>query len=134
MLDAKNLTTISGNLVADPEMPSDSIITGSIAVSYGGTEDGKSATGFFDFKMFSSAPNFDFVKSQIKDKKMQKGSSLSIIGSLKQERYQTKDGQKASKIRIYAESISYGFSSGNKTSDDFTAKDAAHVASVPDGW
>lgn len=139
MLDPKNLTTLTGNLVKDLEIINDNVIRGTLAVSYGGTEDGKSnvdgkpVPGYFDFVIFSSSPNFEFVKGQIKDSKMTQGSSVSLIGSLKHERFKTKEGQKTSRIKVHAEAVTYGASSGSKPTDT-TQEDAAHIANVPDGW
>jgi single-stranded DNA-binding protein len=135
MLDSKNMITISGNLVADLEVINDKIVKGSIGVANGGTQDNKSDSGFFDFVYFLNDENRNagFVKSQMASGGMSKGSPITLIGRLVQERFVTKEGQKASKVKVYAENIDYyGFKKNNDA--DKTATDAVHVAPVPDGW
>lgn len=136
MLDSKNMTIISGNLVADLEVINDKIVKGAIGVAMGGTQDNKTEAGFFDFVYFLNEENRNagFVKSQMASGGMSKGSPVTLIGRLVQERFVTKDGQKASKIKVYAENIDYyGFKKSDEAADK-TATDAAHVAPVPDGW
>ncbi len=78
--------------------------------------------------------NAGFVKSQMASGGMSKGSPVTLIGRLVQERFMTKEGQKASKIKIYAENIDYyGFKKSDDNADK-TVADATHVAPVPDGW
>lgn len=136
MLDSKNFVTISGNLVADLEVINDKIVKGSIGVKFGGSEDNKSASGFFDFVYFLNDENRNssFVKSQMKDGNMSKGSPVTLMGRLVQERFVTKDGAKASKIKIHAEAIDYYGFATSKNAEATTQTDAAHVAQIPDGW
>lgn len=135
MLDASNLVVISGNLTKDPEIFKDKVLKASVAVSYAGSEDNTVATGFFDVTMFLNDDNkhSDFVKRQVESNKMKKGSSVAIVGKLSHERWKNAEGQVNSRVRIIAESLSYGSSSSSEGTKK-AEPDAGPAASVPDVW
>lgn len=115
MLDAKNIINLTGGIVADPERPTENIAKFRVAVDWAGSEKGtQNNTGYFDVVYYlnneDGARNAKFVKSQLDDGKMKKGSQISLIGRLVQERWTT-DGKNAAKVVIVAESISYASSS-----------------------
>lgn len=134
MLDAKNMVILTGNLVADMEIMKSDVIRGSLAVSYAGSDNNETGAGFFDFVMFSNAPNHDFVMRQINAEKMGKSANISIVGKLMQERYTDPEGKKSSRTKIFAESISYAGSGQREGGDNSTSTEAAPAATIPTDW
>lgn len=109
MLSGKNNVVLTGNLVADPEKVGDKVLKLRMAVSFAGQDRDNSddRTGFFSVTYFlNDTPNAKFVSNQIGAGNLKKGSGVTVLGSLMQERW-SKDGQKSSQIVIYAESIDY---------------------------
>lgn len=116
MLDPKNSINITGGVTRDPESPSDNLVKFSIAVDYAGSEKGGSSTGYFDVVYWTNNDdnkrNADFVKNQVKEGKLKKGSQVQILGRLTQERWSTEgDSSKKSRVVIVAESLTYSGSS-----------------------
>lgn len=114
MLDPQNLITISGGLIADPEMVNDKIMKVRLGVDYAGSDkDSDNNSGYFDVVYYLkdgngfTGKNASFVSTQIGAGKMKKGTSVNIIGRLVQERWK-QDGQSRSKIVIIAEHMTYG--------------------------
>jgi single-stranded DNA-binding protein len=140
MLNAKNFVSLTGGIVADPEKVSDTIVRFRMACDYSGYEkDNKdNKTGYFDVTYFLSNdnPNVKFVKSQLDAGNLRKGSQVSIIGSLTQDRWATEDGSKRQAVKINAESLTYAGSAPAKTDADGESTTSgpapAPVASVPD--
>ena len=121
MIDARNVVVLSGGIVTDPEKPTDKIVKFRMVVDMAGREvnesTGKKETsgGFFDVVYYiNDDPNGKFVSGQLAAGNMKKGSSINIVGRLEHDRYKTKDGNKASRVQIIAESISYA---GRKPAD-----------------
>lgn len=137
MMDPKNVTTQTGGLVADPEVIDTSngkIIKLRFAVDYAGREkDSDNRSGYFDVTYYAneSNPNSKFVLSQIEKGNFKKGSQLSIVGRLVQERW-TKDSNKGQRVVIEAEGVTYagGGSSQAKPADGSTSSNDA-PASLP---
>lgn len=106
MLDPKNVSNITGRLTADPETPSENLITFSIAVDYAGPD----GVGFFDVKYWTNnegnTSNAKFLRNQITEGKLGKGSQVQLVGSLRQDRWKSDDGNR-SKVLIIAESVTY---------------------------
>lgn len=122
MLDPQNLVTISGGIVADPEVINDRILKIRLAVDYAGSEkDSDNNSGYFDIVYYLkdnngfTSKNASFVAGQISDNKMKKGSGICVIGRLLHERWKQED-QTKSKVVIVAEHVSYGQRSNNSTS------------------
>lgn len=113
MSTAKNLASITGNLVADPEVISPKVIKFRIAVSRAGSnrEDKEDNTGFFNITYFvnDGSPNGKFVSNQISNGNMKKGSGIAVVGELRQERW-SKDGKNASTVVVIADNIDYATS------------------------
>jgi hypothetical protein len=139
MLDPKNITTITAGVVADPELINDKIAKFRIALDYAGSEkDSESNSGYFDVTYYLKdkegfiGKNASFVHGQITGGKMKKGSQISIIGRLFQERW-SQDGTKRSKIVIIAEHVSYA-AGGAKPADGAASASgsAPKYASVPE--
>jgi single-stranded DNA-binding protein len=133
MLDAKNMVVLTGNLVADMEVMKSDVIRGALAVSFAGSDNNETGAGFFDFVMFSNASNHEFVKRQIDNGKMGKSANVSIVGKLMQERYTDPEGKKSSRIKIFAESISYA-GSGQREGADSSPAEPAPAATIPTDW
>lgn len=137
MLDPHNIITISGGLVADPETVADGKIAKfRIGVDYSGSEkDSDNTSGYFDVVYYIkdkdgfTNKNANFVNTQITSGKMKKGSGVSIVGRLVQERWK-QDGASRSRTVIVAEHLTYSQrASSSKTSDSSTQAPAAETAS-----
>jgi single-stranded DNA-binding protein len=140
MLDPKNMVNLTAGIVADPEIINDKIAKFRVAIDYAGSEKGgQSTVGYFDITYYLkdangfANKNASFVHGQITGGKMKKGSQISIIGRLVQERWQ-QDNQNRSKIVVVAEHIGYASNGGAKSADSSSSSDAPKQAntSVPE--
>jgi hypothetical protein len=143
MLDPKNMVTLTAGVVADPEMINDKIAKFRIALDYAGSEkDAQSNVGYFDVTYYLKdkegfvSKNASFVHTQITGGKIKKGSQISIIGRLLQERWQ-QDGSGRSKVIVIAEHIAYApsgarSSDGSASSSSSSSGSAQKYASVPE--
>lgn len=148
MLDPNNMINISGGIVADPEVVANGKIAKfRIGVDYSASDkDSENNSGYFDVVYYMKdnsghvSKNASFVDSQISASKMKKGTSLSIIGRLVQERWK-QDGNNRSRVVIVAEHIGYGQraakaggSSNGETasSDSSTSQDSS--ANIPSSF
>ena len=142
MLDAKNVISISGGVVSDPEIINDKIAKFRLAVDYAGSEKGsQNNSGYFEIVYYLkegsdySSKNAQFLHNQITNGKLKKGSPIQILGRLVQERW-TQDNQNRSRVVIVAESVSYAasnFSKNNESSDSpkAEASSSSSNSSVP---
>ena len=139
MLDPKNMVNLTAGVVADPEIVNDRIAKFRVAIDYAGSEKGaQSTSGYFDITYYLkdndgfASKNASFVHSQITGGKMKKGSQISIIGRLLQERWQ-QDSQNRSKIVVVAEHIGYAASSSLKSDGASSSKSEATASnnSIP---
>lgn len=136
MLTGENLVTLSGGVVADPERPTDNIIKFRLGVDRSGRDsvEPDKDSGYFDITYFLNGGderNSNFVKTQVENGNLSKGSSISVVGRLIQERWE-QDGNKRQKVVIIAESISY-VSRGKREDSPATATaGATATASVAD--
>ena len=138
MINAKNVLTIQGGLVADPEMVNDKVVRMRIACDYSGSDktnpDNKS--GYFDVTYFiNESPNSKFVTGQLSAGNLKKGSQIMLVGSLSQDRWKQEDGSNRSAVKIIAESISYAGSKPAESNGGSTASSGpspAPSAAVPD--
>lgn len=138
MIDPKNVITLTGGVVSDPELVMEKIAKFRVAVDYAGSEKGsQNNSGYFDVVYYLkdgnefASKNANFIHSQITAKNLKKGSGIQIVGRLVQERWK-QDDQNRSKVVIVAESISYvtsGQKSGTKSSSE---NNASESNSVPD--
>jgi single-stranded DNA-binding protein len=135
MLDAKNVVTISGGVVSDPEIINDKIAKFRLAVDYAGSEKGsQNNSGYFDIVYYLkdgsdfASTNAKFLHSQITSGKLKKGSPIQLIGRLVQERWQ-QDNSNRSKIVIVAESVSYAASTYTKSSDSSASSSGSSESS-----
>jgi single-strand DNA-binding protein len=141
MLDPKNMVTLTAGVVADPEIINDKIAKFRIALDYAGSEkDSQSNSGYFDVTYYLKdkegfvSKNASFVHGQITGGKIKKGSQISIIGRLLQERWE-QEGAKRSKVVVIAEHIAYapgGAKSSDGTSSSSSTNTAQKYASVPE--
>lgn len=138
MLDPKNMVNMTAGIVADPEIINDKIAKIRVAVDYAGSEKGSQSTsGYFDVTYYLkdtngfANKNASFVHSQITGGKMKKGSQISLIGRLLQERWQ-QDNQNRSKVVIVAEHIAYATSARPADKADNGSSASASVTSVPE--
>lgn len=133
MIDPRNMGTITGRMVADPEVLNGKVVKFSLAVDYAGmdSDNRDNRTGFFDCVMFlrDDNPNTKFVKGQIDAGNLKKGSAVQVAFGLSHNRWST-DGNRRSKVELIVESMAYAGSKsdGQATS---TAGGAAPQASVP---
>lgn len=137
MIDPKNVVSLQGNLAAEPEIINDKIFKAPIAINYGGSEDGKSTTGYFDLVYYlNQDSNSTFVRNQVSSGNLSKGSSVTILGRLTQDRFVTKDGQKAYRVKVTVESLTYSGSAKNNDSNNTSATQNVETvtAQIPDAW
>lgn len=143
MLDPKNVITITGGVVADPELINDKIAKFRLAVDYAGSEKGsQNNSGYFEIVYYLksgndfASKNAEFLHGQITSGKIKKGSTIQLVGRLVQERWQ-QDNQNRSKVVIVAESVSYVMSGGSNksagsTNSTTTSSSNQEYNSVPD--
>jgi len=139
MIDPKNVITLTGAVVSDPELVLEKIAKFRVAIDYAGSEKGsQNNSGYFDVVYYLkdgndfASKNATFIHSQITNKNLKKGSPIQIVGRLVQERWK-QDDQNRSKVVIVAESISYVLGaqkSGTKGSTE--TNNASESNSVPD--
>lgn len=141
MIDPNNLINITGGLVADPELVNGKILKIRIGVDYSGSDkDTDNNSGYFDVVYYLKdnagfvSKNASFVGTQLDQSKLKKGSTISIVGRLVQERWK-QDDQARSRIVIVAEHLTYSGRSA-KTSSDSTPKASApqSSASIPSSF
>lgn len=136
MIDPKNVISITGGVVSDPELINDKIAKFRLAVDYAGSEKGsQNNSGYFDVVYYLkdgndfATKNASFLHSQITSGKLKKGSPIQLVGRLVQERWQ-QDNQNRSKVVIVAESVSYvASSSAPKSATATTSNSSGAVAS-----
>ena len=145
MLDPQNMVSISGGLVADPEMIANGkIMKSRIGVDYSGSEkDSDNNSGYFDVVYYLkdkdgyTCKNAGFVDNQISNGKMKKGTSVSIVGRLVQERWK-QDGSSRSKVVIVIEHMSYGARAGKSSDSSSTSASNSsstdNSASIPSSF
>lgn len=110
MLNAMNVGSITGRLVADPEQKTDNILEMRLAVDYAGydRDNPDNRSGFFRVTYFTNEDNQNtrFVKSQIEQGNLKKGSAVSILYSLKHSRY-THEGNRRENVELIAHTLDY---------------------------
>lgn len=138
MLDPKNMVTLTAGVVADPEVINDRIAKFRIAIDYAGSEKGSQSTsGYFDVTYYLKDndgfvnKNASFIHSQITGGKLKKGSQISIIGRLLQERWQ-QDNANRSKVVVVAEHVSYAANANSNKSNDSAPTAKSSSSSVPE--
>lgn len=142
MLDPQNLVTISGGLIAEPEIVANGKIAKiRLAVDYAGSEkDSDNNSGYFDVTYYLkdnngyTTKNASFVAAQIDAGKMKKGTTVAIIGRLLQERWKQDDSSR-NRVVIIAEHMTYGQrSSGNSSKSDSKSDSSTSSVSVPNSF
>jgi len=143
MLDPQNLVTISGGLVTDPEMVANGkIMKCRIGVDYAASDkDTDNNSGYFDITYYLKDnngyinKNASFVGAQIDSSKMKKGTSVSVIGRLVQERWK-QDGNSRSRVVIVVEHMTYGQRSSAKSdsSSSSNSSNSNEAASIPSSF
>lgn len=133
-MDPKNLVSLTGGVVRDPEIINDKILKFSIAVNYAGSEKGsENNSGYFDVTYFLDGSDeriSKFVRGQIDAGNFKQGAQLSIMGRLNHERWTSDDG-KRSKVAIIAEVISYaGGSKPAESTGGSSTSDAGAAANI----
>lgn len=114
MSNAKNFVSLTGNLTRDPERITDKVVKLGLAVSRSGHNSADKAdnTGFFNITYFlNDTPNGKFVASQLDSGKLKKGSGISLVGELRQERW-VKDDKQNSTVVVIADTIDYAGTAG----------------------
>lgn len=112
MLEPKNVVNITGGIVQDPERPTENIAKFRLGVDYAASEkDSDNNSGYFDIVYYlnndDGKRNADFVRRQLDEEKMGKGSGITVLGRLVQERWETNEGEKRQRVVIVAESLTY---------------------------
>jgi single-stranded DNA-binding protein len=140
MLDPQNLIIINGGFVADPEIINGKIFKATLAVDYAASDkNSDNNTGYFDVVYYLKdnngfvGKNANFVSNQLESSNFKKGTQVSVVGRLLQERWKQDEGNR-SKIVIIAEHISYGKSSKSSSSSTDSSATSSQVASVPNSF
>lgn len=98
-----NVSTIIGNLTRDPELkalPSGTEVCElTVAVNERG-KDGKEYVSFLDVVTFG-------VTAQNCGRYLTKGRQVAVTGRLRQERWETPEGQKRSRVKIVAQFVDF---------------------------
>jgi single-stranded DNA-binding protein len=146
MLDPQNLVNLTGGIVADPEILNGKIFKTRLAIDYAGSEkDSDNNNGYFEIVYYLknnngfTSTNASFVASQVEQGKLKKGSTVSLIGRLVQERWKNQDGKGASRVTIVVEHLSYAKSSRSSgtsasTSDSSETQSATSSNAVPSSF
>lgn len=135
-LDPKNVIQLTGGLVADPETVGNNgnILKFRLAVDRAGNEDGGTASGYFDITYFTNNDenqrNAKFVKDQIAAGNLKKGSQVSLVGRLMQDRWTT-DDKKNFRVVVVAEAITYA---GSAKSTNEAKTDSPAQSELPDAF
>jgi single-strand DNA-binding protein len=141
MITSKNMVMLEGNMVADPESPTDGILNFRMAVNNGGYENQELAAGFFNVKVFYNGlvqSHADFIKRQVDKGNFAKGTRVAVVGQLRQERWKSSEDQNRDKIILIAHSVEFaGFKNeedgeGGGASDGGKAKSSD--AEIPDAF
>lgn len=98
-----NSVNLTGRLAADPKSPSDNITTFAIAVN-GRTKNGPSQ--WIDVAHFIDIVTFGFT-AQACAEHLTKGRMVALSGSLRQEHWTTKDGQKRTALKVVANVVKF---------------------------
>ena len=111
-----NRVILTGRLTRDPEVRATqsgiSVAKFTIAVNH--YYKGEEKTSFIDLTAFGK--NAELLRDYFK-----KGSAIGIDGTLHQESWESKEGEKRSKLVVYCERIDF-IGSGKKNSDDSEPK------------
>ena len=136
MLSSRNLITLEGGLTKDPEIFDEKVAHFSIAVDGAGNERGvKNAPGYFDGKMwltdseFTPAANVRNIKTALNEGTLKKGTKVSVIGRLVQERWQDKDGKRSSRTVIMVDSMNILYN--KSTASSGASASASDESSAP---
>ena len=117
MITGQNIVNLTGGVVRDPEyLEGPGLLKLSIGVDNAGREDGKTASGFFDINIWTKPSKFsaeavgeDALKA-FEQGDLGKGTRVQVVGRLMHDRFETKDGSKASRINIVAEGFTVLYS------------------------
>lgn len=133
MIEGSNVVVLSGGITKDPEVVSGKVVKFSVAVDYAANDKSGNSTGYFDVTYFldDNNRNSSFVKGQIQDGKMKKGSQVNLVGRLVQERWTSDDGNR-SKVSVIAETISYTKGGMSKPASEGSSSSAGEAAAIPD--
>ena len=123
-----NTVILMGRLTKDPEISSStsgtSIARYSIAVDRKYKKDGEPTADFFSCVSFGKQA--DFVSQYLK-----KGTKIVVSGSLQNNTYTNKDGQKIYDIRVIVNDVE--FAESKAQNEHQTKEQAINFLNVPDG-
>jgi single-strand DNA-binding protein len=125
-----NTVAISGNLVADPELryagANGDFAIGNLRMAVNRSK--KTDDGYKDEASFFSVTVLGKF-AELVDRKARKGDAISVKGRLEEQRWETQDGQKRSKVVIVAEDIDGACFF--KKDEDVKAKEDGTTSSKP---
>jgi single-strand DNA-binding protein len=102
-----NLVVLTGNITNDPEIKSSAsgLLVAKITIAWNEVYKGEKKAHFFDAVAFGKTAELlrDYFK---------KGSALTVEGVLKQDRWETKEGDKRSKLTVSVNKIHFQGSKG----------------------
>lgn len=117
MYSAANNVQIIGGLTRDPELLEEiGLLRFSVAVDGAGRENNANATGYFDVtawtkpsKMTAEAATENLMAA-FRDGSLVRGAKVEVSGRLNHERFTKKDGTKASRVVIVADTVRVAYS------------------------
>ena len=105
-MHARNVVALGGRLTAEPVLkttPAGPVLEFGLAINRSIRKDDGSyddtLDGFFDIEVFGSV-------AEVGAAKLHKGTEVQVCGALHQNRFETKTGQKVSKVIVRAKTIS----------------------------
>ncbi len=138
MANWQNFASIKGRLTRDPEfIEQHGLLKFSVAVDNAGREDNAVASGFYDITAWTKPNDFtpkvfgERLLTSLKDGSLAKGVLVEVQGRLSHERFQTKDGQKASRVVIVADQVSV-IVARNREGEPGAAPREATVGAAPE--
>lgn len=138
MLDPKNLVTLTGGLIEDPEfIAQGKLLKLRVAVDYAGSDKNNpdNKTGYFDCIHFvnENDPASKFITGQVSQNNLSKGSQVQLVGRLQHQRFTDKNDNKRSTVGLVVEALTYASGGRNNDSGGSTSSGGgSSEGSIPD--
>lgn len=122
--------TVSGRMTRDAELKQtrngSSVLNGSIASNYSVKrgDDWDEEASFFDFVVFGR-------RAEALAKYLVKGKQVVVRANLRQDRWETDDGQKRSRVKLYAQEIVLAGGSGGSQQSSSSNDDVDFDDDIP---
>lgn len=117
-----NVCTLVGNMTAEPERRGDKVVTFTIAVQRRFKREGQPDADFFDCVCFGSSGDFAVRYGE-------KGTKVGVHGSIQNNDYQTKNGEKRRSTQIICDNVEIYGKRGTSAGTSKAATDAPKASS-----